>query len=204
MFVNATFSNAFPSSVKMKEYPVTDEIQIIQACIEGKSWAQKAIYDRYASAMMAVCLRYVPDRETARDLLQDGFVKVFTKIETFSGTGVFAGWVRRIFVTTALEYLRHNDALKQSSNIDDLEYQFSAPDATVIEQLSAAEMMECISRLSDGYRTVFNLYAIEGYSHAEIAEMLGVNEVTSRTQFMRARKILQKEIELLFKTENVR
>ena len=85
-----------------------------------------------------------------------------------------------------------------------MEYQFSAPDATVIEQLSAAEMMECISRLSDGYRTVFNLYAIEGYSHAEIAEMLGVNEVTSRTQFMRARKILQKEIELLFKTEDVR
>ncbi len=204
MFVNATFLNAFPSFVKMKEYPVTDETQIIQACIEGKSWAQKAIYDRYASAMMAVCLRYVTDRETARDLLQDGFVKVFTKIETFSGTGVFAGWVRRIFVTTSLEYLRHNDALKQSSNIDDLEYQFSAPDATVIDQLSAAEMMECISRLSDGYRTVFNLYAIEGYSHAEIAEMLGVNEVTSRTQFMRARKILQKEIELLFKTEDVR
>ena len=136
--------------------------------------------------------------------MQDGFIKVFTKIDSYSGTGVFAGWVRRIFVTTALEYLRHNDVLKQSGSIDDLEIHVVHTDVSVVEQLSAEDLMRLISELPDGYRTVFNLYAIEGYSHAEIAEILGINDVTSRTQFMRARKILQKQVELLFKTENVR
>jgi RNA polymerase sigma factor (sigma-70 family) len=188
----------------MKENLVTDERTIIQGCVKGESWAQRAVYDRYASSMMAVCMRYVPDKETARDLLQEGFIKVFTKIGSYSGTGVFAGWVRRVFVTTALEYLRHNDVLKESGNIDDTIYHTVPNEHSVLEELTAQELMDCIARLSDGYRTVFNLYVIEGYSHSEIAEILGISEVTSRTQFMRARKILQKEIEQLYKTENVR
>jgi RNA polymerase sigma factor (sigma-70 family) len=175
-----------------------DEQELIAACQKGKSWAQKKIYDLHAPSMMSVCYRYVNDRETARDLLQDGFVKVFTKADSYSGVGSFVGWMRRIFVTTALEYLRQKDALKQSASIDEYDNYIENVDPTVIESISAADLMACVARLSDGYRAVFNLYAIEGYSHNEIAEMLNISETTSRSQFMRARKILQKEVQSLF------
>ena len=178
----------------MGDKRITDEQELIAGCIEGKSWAQRAIYDSYAPAMMSVCVRYVADRETARDLLQEGFIKLFTKIESYSGTGAFGGWVRRIFVTTALEYLRQNDALKQSADIDEVGYHIENDEVSVLEKISADDLMACVAQLSDGYRTVFNLYAIEGYSHAEIADMLGISEGTSRSQFMRARKILQKSV----------
>lgn len=180
---------------------ITDEQQLITGCKEGKSWAQKAIYDRYAAAMMSVCVRYVTDRETARDLLQEGFIKLFTKIDSFTGAGAFGGWVRRIFVTTSLEYLRQNDALKQSASIEEYGNFIENDDVTVLQKISADDLMACIAQLSDGYRTVFNLYAIEGYAHAEIAEMLGISEATSRSQFMRARKILQKNVLSLHGTE---
>lgn len=180
---------------------ITDEQQLITGCKEGKSWAQKAIYDRYAAAMMSVCVRYVTDRETARDLLQEGFIKLFTKIDSFTGAGAFGGWVRRIFVTTSLEYLRQNDALKQSASIEEYGNYIENDDVTVLQKISADDLMACVAQLSDGYRTVFNLYAVEGYSHAEIAEMLGISEATSRSQFMRARKILQKNVLSLHGTE---
>lgn len=180
---------------------ITDEQQLITGCKEGKSWAQKAIYDRYAAAMMSVCVRYVTDRETARDLLQEGFIKLFTKIDSFTGAGAFGGWVRRIFVTTSLEYLRQNDALKQSASIEEYGNFIENDDVTVLQKISADDLMACIAQLSDGYRTVFNLYAIEGYAHAEIAEILGISEATSRSQFMRARKILQKNVLSLHGTE---
>jgi RNA polymerase sigma-70 factor (ECF subfamily) len=181
----------------MRNKRTSDEQEIIEGCKAGEAWAQKAIFELYSPAMMSVCVRYVNDRETARDLLQDGFIKVFTKIDSYSGTGAFAGWVRRIFVTTALEHLRQNDALKQSTDIEVFENKFEDADVSVIEKISADDVMKCIANLSDGYRTVFNLYAIEGYSHAEIAEIMGISEVTSRSQFMRARKILQKNIQTL-------
>ena len=174
---------------------LSDEEQLIAGCKEGKPWAQKEIFERYSGVMLSVCVRYVTDRETARDILQDGFIKLYTKIDTYSGSGSFEGWIRRIFVTTSLEYLRQNDALKQSASIE--EYGNSLPDneATVLDKISADDLMECIAKLPDGYRTVFNLYAIEGYSHTEIADMLGINESTSRSQFMRARKILQTNVQ---------
>jgi RNA polymerase sigma-70 factor (ECF subfamily) len=143
---------------------------------------------------VSVCIRYVTDRETARDVLQEGFIKLFNKIDSFSGTGAFGGWVRRIFVTTALEHLRQNDALKHSANLEDVGNYIENVEETVLQKISADDLMNCIAALADGYRTIFNLYAIEGYSHAEIAEMLGITEATSRSQFMRARKILQKNV----------
>jgi RNA polymerase sigma factor (sigma-70 family) len=174
---------------------LSDEEQLIAGCKEGKPRAQKEIFERYSTVMLSVCVRYVTNRETARDILQDGFIKLYTKIDTYSGSGSFEGWIRRIFVTTSLEYLRQNDALKQSASIE--EYGNSLPDneATVLDKISADDLMECIAKLPDGYRTVFNLYAIEGYSHIEIADMLGINESTSRSQFMRARKILQTNVQ---------
>lgn len=180
---------------------ITDEKRLIAGCKNAEPWAQKQVYELYASAMLSVCVRYVTDREVARDLLQDGFIKVFTKAETFSETGSFAGWIRRIFVTTALEYLRQKDALKQSSSIDDFENHFENEDVTILDKISADDLLECVTKLSDGYRTVFNLYAIEGYNHAEIANLLNISENTSRSQFMRARMILQKNVLSLFENE---
>jgi RNA polymerase sigma-70 factor (ECF subfamily) len=177
---------------------IRNEQELIAACQDGKSWAQREIYEQHAPTMMSVCFRYVNDRETARDLLQDGFIKVFTKIDTYSGLGSFAGWMRRIFVTTALEYLRQNDALKQSESFDGKSYLIEDTEVSALENISANDLLQCISELPDGYRTIFNLYAIEGYSHAEIAEMLNISEVTSRSQFMRARKQLQKAVQILF------
>jgi RNA polymerase sigma-70 factor (ECF subfamily) len=146
----------------------------------------------------------VTDRETAKDILQDGFIKLYTKIDTYSGTGSFAGWTRRIFVTTALEYLRQHDALKQSAPIEEYGNLIEDHDATVLDKLSADDLMDCVAKLPDGYRAVFNLYAIEGYSHNEIAGMLDISESTSRSQFMRARKILQKEVQNIIGQEHAK
>jgi len=179
-----------------------DELSLIAGCKRGESWARKELYELHAPAMMSVCMRYVSNRETAKDLLQDGFIKVFTKIHTYSGTGSFQGWMRRVFVTTALEHLRRNDALRTSSNIDEYDDAMENVGVSALEQLSANELLACINGLPNGYRTVFNLFAIEGYSHSEIAGMLNISESTSRSQFIRARKVLQKSVESLIMHEN--
>jgi len=181
-----------------------DEQQLVEGCKRGESWARKQLYENYASAMLGVCMRYVSDRETARDLLQDGFIKVFTKIDMYSGTGSLGGWMRRVFATTALEHLRKNDALRTSVNIDEYNEANEGFDYSVLEQLSADEIMACIAELPNGFRTVFNLFAIEGYTHNEIAEMLNIKESTSRSQFIRARKALQKSVQSLILEENAR
>ena len=142
-------------------------------------------------------MRYVNDRETARDVLQDGFVKVFTKIDTYSEKGAFAGWVRRIFVTTALEYLRNNNVLNEAVSLDDFNKEIEDTSADILKTLSAEDLQRCIAELPSGYRTVFNMYAVEGYTHNEIAEMLQITTNTSYSQFVRARNLLQKKIRLL-------
>ena len=172
----------------------SDEQRLITGCKKGEPWAQKQVYELYASAMFSVCARYVNDRETARDLLQDGFIKIFTKADSYSGTGSFAGWIRRIFVTTALEYLRQNKSLMENASLDENFHSIENEDVSILDKISADDLMNCVSCLSPGYRTVFNLYALEGYSHAEIAGMLNISENTSRSQFMRARKILQEKV----------
>jgi len=180
-----------------------DEQRLIAACKNGESWACKSLYELYAPTMMGVCMRYVNDRETARDILQDGFVKVFTKIDTYSEKGAFAGWVRRIFVTTALEYLRNNNVLNEAVSLDDFNKEIEDTSASMLEKLSAEDLQKCIAELPNGYRTVFNLYAVEGYTHVEIAEMLQITTSTSHSQFVRARNLLQKKIRLLMQ-ENAR
>ena len=170
-----------------------DEKQLIEGCINGDRRAQKALYDKYSRRMMAVCLRYVKDMEDARDLLQEGFVKLYTNISKYSGEGSFDGWVRKIFVNNALERLRQNDILKNADDINDIDYADIA-DESATEQMSSDEIMTFVRSLPDGFRTVFNLFAIEGYSHKEIGDKLNISESTSRSQYMRARKILQKMI----------
>ena len=148
--------------------------------------------------MLAVCLRYVNDMETARDLLQDGFVRVFTNIHSYTGSGSFEGWLRKIFVNGALEYLRKSDVLRESTDLEN-SADLVQPDSSAIENLPAAELMKVIQELPAGFRTVFNMFAIEGYSHKEISEILGITESTSRSQFTRARQLLQKRIKELYK-----
>ena len=171
-----------------------DETQLINGCRKGDRLAQKELYERYSRKMMGVCLRYVNDRETARDLLQDGFVKVFTSMDSYSGIGSFEGWMRKIFVNCALEYLRKSDVLRESTDLDNTA-ELIQPDASAISNMSAAEVMQ---ELPAGFRTVFNLFAIEGYSHKEISDMLNITESTSRSQFTRAKQMLQKRINALY------
>ena len=171
----------------------TFDIQLIESCKKGDRAAQKVMYDALAPRMFPVCMRYVGDRETAADILQDGFVTLFTRLDTFKGDGSFEGWARRIFVTTALMYLRKKDALKMS---DDLEVARGLKTEITgqIENIGYKELMEIVMSLPTGFRTVFNMYAVEGYSHKEIADILGISEVTSRTQYSRARILLQNKI----------
>ncbi|MDL2241323.1 sigma-70 family RNA polymerase sigma factor [Bacteroidales bacterium OttesenSCG-928-L03] len=172
--------------------------ELIAGCRRKESSAMKRLYEFYAPTILALCTRYVTERETARDVMQDGFVKVFTKINTYSGSGSFEGWMKRVFVTTALEQLRNDKQFR--FHVDMEEYQDRIEDGTVsiVQTLSAEEILRCIQELPSGFRTVFNLYAIEGYSHAEIATALKIKEASSRSQYARARQLLQMKINKLY------
>jgi RNA polymerase sigma-70 factor (ECF subfamily) len=143
--------------------------------------------------MYPVCIRYVGDSETAEDVLQDGFVTLFTHLNDYKGDGSFEGWARKIFVNTALMSLRKKDALKMSDDLDAARG-LKAETVSQMQNLGYKELMSLITELPPGFRTVFNLYAIEGFSHKEIGEMLGISESTSRTQLSRARIWLQNRI----------
>jgi RNA polymerase sigma-70 factor (ECF subfamily) len=178
---------------------MSDQQELIAACIRKDTWARKKLYELYAPTMLGVCVRYVDEKETARDILHEGFIKVFTKIESYSGAGSFEGWMRKIFVTSALEYLRSTKAFGATIRLDSCDEPGNRDDDNIVEQLSADEIISCINELPSGFRTVFNLYAVEGYSHAEIAQMLNIQEASSRSQFARARQILQAKIRALYK-----
>ena len=173
-----------------------NEKELIEACKNNDVRAQKLLYETFSRKMMSVCLRYADNREMAEDFLQDGFIKVFSSIRSYSYEGSFEGWMRRIFVNTALEALRKNDLLRNGVELNALEPQQEA-DYSAVEKISADELMELIAQLPPGFRTVFNMFAIEGYSHREIAETLNINESTSRSQYTRAKRLLQKWIKEL-------
>lgn len=172
---------------------VNPEQYLIDLCIKGDRKAQKAIFDRLASKMFPVCIRYVGDLTVAEDILQDGFVTLFSKLESYKGDGSFEGWARKIFANTALMYLRKKDALKMSDDID-CARNLSTDLTSQLENIGYKELMKLITSLPPGFRTVFNLYVIEGFSHKEIAKMLDISETTSRTQLSRARVWLQNRI----------
>lgn len=169
------------------------DIQLIEACKKGDRAAQKSIYELLAPRMFPVCIRYIGDRALAEDILQEGFITLFTRIDTYKGDGSFEGWARRIFVTTALMSLRKKDALKMSDELEAAR-NLKADTSSQIADIGYKELMELVMSLPPGFRTVFNMYAIEGYTHKEIADSLGITETTSRTQFSRARQWLQAKI----------
>ncbi|MCC8089473.1 MAG: sigma-70 family RNA polymerase sigma factor [Rikenellaceae bacterium] len=169
------------------------EEQLIERCRNKDAEALSKLYEKYSSKMLGICYRYVNDLDIAHDLLHDGFITVFSKIADFRGEGSFEGWLRRVFVTTSLGYLRKNKSLKEAGNTDDMR-NISGNDPSALEKMSAEELISIISSLPDRYRTVLNLYAVEGFSHKEIAELLNISEGTSRSQYARAKTLLNKKI----------
>ena len=170
-----------------------NEAELIAQCLKNDALAQKQMYEWLAPRMHALCLRYIADREAARDVLHDGFITLFAKLENYKGEGSFEGWARRIFITTALMYLRKNDILKHADQLEEAS-QLVPYEAGIIERMDAKVLMDLVQQMPAGFRTVFNMYAIEGYTHKEIADALGITETTSRTQLSRARIWLQNKI----------
>ena len=172
--------------------------RMLEKAKEGDRRAQKAIYDALADKMFALCIRYMGDRGTAEDVLQDGFVTLFAKLDTYTGDGAFEGWARKIFVNTALMSLRRNDVLKESEDVDSARA-VSSESPSAIQNIGYKELCRMISDLPAGFRTVFNLYVVEGYSHQDIADALGISVTTSRSQLLRARAMLQAKIKERYK-----
>jgi RNA polymerase sigma-70 factor (ECF subfamily) len=150
---------------------------------------QYELYQRFAPKMYGVCLRYAGNTEEAEDILQEGFIKVFRKIGSFRGEGSFEGWVRRIFVNTAIEHFRRKTYLQPITEKE--ENTVEAQYLTVLDSLAERDIISLVQQLSPGYRTVFNMYVVEGYTHKQIADMLGISEGTSKSQLSRAKLILQ-------------
>lgn len=171
---------------------ISEEEKLLKGCLKGRSDAQEQLYNRYYRTMFGVCLRYSNDRDTAEDVLQEGFIKVFRSLENFSGKGSLEGWIRRIMVNTALEQYRKKGAMYALVDIEQARHHDTGHD--IVSQMAEGEILKLVQKLPDGYRTIFNLYAIEGYNHREIGEMLGISEGTSKSQFARARQQLQESI----------
>ena len=170
--------------------------KIIEGCKKGKGRYQEELYRLIAPRMYGLCLKYANDKDDAKDIMQDGFIKVFQKIDQYSSKGSFEGWVRRIMINTALEKYRNQVtiySLDERMPLSD-----EGVHSTVVEDLTAEDLLSLIHKLTPKYRMVFNLYAIEGYNHKEIAEMLGISEGTSKSNLSRARVILQEKVKELY------
>lgn len=166
------------------------EQAIIHGCIHHQADAQRELYQLYSPKMLAVCYRYAHSREDAEDMLQEGFIKVFTQLQRFEHRGSFEGWIRRIMVHTCINILKKNKKFNES--VDLIHAQgLSLKEDSIPALVQVKQIVECIRMLPTGYRTVLNLFAIEGYSHREIALLLDIEESTSRSQFTRARAMLE-------------
>ena len=171
-----------------------NEPTLVKKCLKRDQRAQKELFDKYSPKMMGVCLRYMKNKEQAEDALQDGFVKVFSKLNLYKGKGSLEGWVRRVLVNTCLDQIRKKVKLNMNVSMDEVEYMIEH-NGYIIEGLSAKDLLEMVNSMPDGYRVVFNMFAIEGYSHKEIAKELGVSENTSKSQYLRARGYLRIKME---------
>jgi RNA polymerase sigma factor (sigma-70 family) len=169
------------------------EADLIKGCLDKNRKMQEMLYHRFSSKMYAVCLRYCKDNEDAQDLLQDGFVKIFKNLEKFRGEGSFEGWIRRIFVNTSIEHFRKS--IKHNTVSDTQEIIIEDTSWNALDNLAEKDIIKMIQQLSPGYRQVFNMYVIEGYSHKDIGDILGISEGTSKSQLARAKGILKKMVE---------
>ena len=166
------------------------EEAILSGCLQNDAGAQRELYTRYSPKMLSVCYRFAHNREDAEDMLQEGFIKVFSQVHTFQNKGAFEGWIRRIMVHTCINHLKKNKKFNESVDII-YANGVQVREESVPSIVQAKQIVECIRLLPLGYRTVLNLYAIEGYSHKEISGMLDVEESTSRSQYTRAKQMLE-------------
>jgi RNA polymerase sigma-70 factor (ECF subfamily) len=166
------------------------EQAILVGCLKNDASAQRELYNRYSPKMLSVCYRFGQNREDAEDMLQEGFIKIFTQIHTFQNKGAFEGWIRRIIVHTCINFLKKHKKFNEKIDLDHAGY-LEVKEETMPSIMQAKQIIECIRLLPMGYRTVLNLYALEGYNHKEIAEMLDIEESTSRSQFTRAKSMLE-------------
>jgi RNA polymerase sigma factor (sigma-70 family) len=166
------------------------ETELIKGCIQKDEACQRRLFELYAGKMMSVCMRFANDQQQAQDILQESFIKVFKFIHQFKFEGSFEGWMRRVFITVATRYVKKGKLI--FSDIDAVDVQQAASiDPSVVSKISEEEIHKLIRKLPDGYRIIFSLNVIEGYNHDEIATMLGIQATTSRTQLLKARKVLQ-------------
>jgi len=168
------------------------DADLIKGCINHDRRMQEELYTRFAPKMYAVCLRYAGNAEEAEDILQEGFIKIFKKLASFRSEGSFEGWIRRIFVNTSIEHFRRKTYLQPISEQE--ENTMEGKSLSVLDSLAEKDLIHLIQQLSPGYRTVFNMYVVEGYTHKEIGELLGISEGTSKSQLSRAKVILQEMV----------
>lgn len=171
-----------------------DDNTLVKECLNENSKAQKALFDKFAPKMLSVCLRYMKNTEQAEDALQDGFIKVFRYLKSYENTGALEGWIRRIIVNTCLDELKKNKKLLLNVSVEEVEYKLESNDF-VQAQMMADDLLKLIQSMPEGYRVIFNMFAIEGYAHQEIATKLGISESTSKSQYLRARGYLRERIE---------
>lgn len=167
--------------------------ELAKGCIEGRREAQQVLWKLHSRKMMSVCLRYCDSREEAEDVLQDGFVKVFEKINQWQGSGPLGGWIRTVIVNTALTYIRSRNKWRNSVDIEKAE-DLDAEETDALSIMNESSLLALIDKMPTGYKTVFNLFAIEGYGHKEIGDLLGISENTSKTQFLKAKNWLKKNL----------
>lgn len=165
------------------------DTDLVEGCLRGDRAAQRELYNRFAPKMYGLCLRYAANAEEAEDVLQEGFIKVFRKMDSFRSEGSFEGWMRRIFVNTAIEQYRKRMYLQPVTEHEEASLEGNY--LSVLDNLAERDIIKLVQKLSPGYRTVFNMYVVEGYSHKQIAEHLGISEGTSKSQLSRAKQILQ-------------
>ncbi len=175
---------------------LSDIKDIIKGCLSGVKRDQELLYRRHAAKMYAVCLQYSGNDDEARDILQDGFIKIFENLAYYKYEGSFEGWMHRIIVNTALEKYREKNHLYRVDDIDTIPELDADPDNNDYSGLEAVDLLDMIRELPPKYRMVFNLYAIEGYTHKEISRMINISEGTSKSNLSRARAILQRKINL--------
>jgi RNA polymerase sigma factor (sigma-70 family) len=167
-----------------------DHFVLVKDCLKGKPAAQKQLYDLFASNMLSICYRYTKSTADAEDVLQEGFVKVFFNLHQYKFKGELGGWIRRIMVTTAINFLKRNARYQSELLFPDEHLHVAADEQHPEVLLEAKELADLIRQLPPGYQTIFNLYAVEGFNHVEIGKMLGIQESTSRSQYARARSLL--------------
>jgi RNA polymerase sigma factor (sigma-70 family) len=166
-----------------------DHQKLVKDCLKGKSQAQRELYEHFAQTMLGVCYRYTRSVRDAEDVLQEGFIKVFHHLKQYKQEGELGAWIRRIMVNTALNYLKRNRKYQEEMFFTE-EYLHPVTDDDPAIRLQAKELADLIRQLPQGYQVIFNLHAVEGFTHVEIGEMLGISDGTSRSQYSRARNLL--------------